>query len=528
MIGVDVMLNALLNALPCLAKISNGYAILSDKEGVIIRVVDSGGIELEQYRQMKLETTLKVLNKKRINDFKSKFSIRPITLSFPIDAYVITCNNIETINFACSLEQSIEEILPQIASIIGGDAAICDSKGNVIISVNSKGELNDKLIGKVSNSSKNAMELQKPIIGKSNRVLGATAVRIPIGKYFLFGFNNEDSIRKNTSLIKEVKKRNNTKYTFQDIVGNSELMVQAKDIALIAAKTDSNVLIYGESGTGKEVFAQSIHSASSRANKPFVAINCAAIPQSLAESIFFGYAEGTFTGAKKGGDSGIFEQANGGTVFLDEIGEMDLNLQSKLLRVLQEKEVMRIGSKSTTRLDVRIISATNKELLELVENNKFRQDLYYRLNILDIQLPALRSIIEDIPSLVNHFITIMNKDFGKFVECIDNEALHILMSYSWPGNVRELANFIEKVFNVIGNDRVIKPAHLPANIKKGYSRMKLSNNDLYKSLNAQLEEYEREVIITALQHNNGSKVKTADYLKISTTSLWRKMKTFNI
>lgn len=522
------MLNALLNALPCLARISNGYAILSDKKGIVISVVDSRGVELEQYRQMKLDAILKALNKKQINDFKSKFNIHPFILSFPIDAYTITCNNIETINFAYSLEQSIEEILPQIASIIGGDAAICDSDGNVIISVNSKGELNDKLIGKVSASSKSAMLLQKPIIGKSNRVLGATAVRIPIGKYFLFGFNNEDSIRKNTRLIKEVKKRSNTKYTFQDIVGNSEPIMQAKNIASIAAKTDSNVLIYGESGTGKEVFAQSIHSASSRANKPFIAINCAAIPQSLAESIFFGYAEGTFTGAKKGGDIGIFEQANGGTVFLDEIGEMDLNLQSKLLRILQEKEVMRIGSKSTIKLNVRIISATNKDLLELIAGSKFRQDLYYRLNILDIQLPALRFIKEDIPFLVNHFIANMNKDFGKFVEYIEDEALSILMDYSWPGNVRELANCIEKIFNVIGNDRVIKPAYLPANIKKSYSKAKLSSSDLHMSLNTLMAEYEREIIITALQHNDGSKVKTADYLKISTTSLWRKMKMLNI
>lgn len=517
------MLDELLNSLPYLAKISNGWAILSNKEKMVIKAIDMTGLELEEYANMKLDKVIKM-----IANTKSKFNINPKVISFAINNYTITCSNVETINSANLLAESIEDILPQIASVIGGDAAICDSIGNVIISVNSKGELNNQLIGKESSSSKKAMELQKPVIGKSNRVFGATAVRIPIGKHFLFGFNNEDSIQKKTNLIKEVTKRNTTKYTFQDIKGNSEPIIQAKDMALKAAISDSNVLIYGESGTGKEMFAQSIHSASSRASKPFVAINCAAIPQNLAESIFFGYEEGAFTGAKKDGSPGIFEQANGGTVFLDEIGEMDLNLQSKLLRVLQEKEVIRIGGKLTTKLNIRVISATNKNLLELVENNKFRRDLYYRLNILDIQLPNLNSIREDIPLLVNHLINEMNKTFGKFVKYIDNEALHILMSYPWPGNVRELSNCIEKIFNIIGNDEVIKTLYLPTNIKKSYSKIQLSNSNMDMSLRTILEEYEREIIIDALQYNNGSKVKTAEYLKISTTSLWRKIKMLNI
>jgi transcriptional regulator with PAS, ATPase and Fis domain len=254
-----------------------------------------------------------------------------------------------------------------------------------------------------------------------------------------------------------------------------------------------------------------------------VAINCAAIPQNLIESHFFGYTEGSFTGAKKGGAPGVFEQANGGTLFLDEISEMQLEIQSKILRVLQEREVTRIGSSKVIPLDVRVISASNKNLEDMVKKNAFRQDLYYRLNVLDIQLPSLRYMKEDIGYIVDHLIMKMNVAFGKFVMGIEEDALELLIKYEWPGNVRELINCIEKSFNLIGNDSYIKVDHLPMKLNE---QVEIQDDD--SGLENMLSTYEKTIIEKALKKNNYVKSKTAKYLKISTTTLWRRMKQLNI
>ena len=230
------------------------------------------------------------------------------------------------------------------------------------------------------------------------------AVRIPITREFGFGFNNEDTVRRSNKLVSEVRKHQTAKYNFSDIIGESPPMKELKEIAKLAAKSHSSVLIYGETGTGKELFAHSIHNASQRYNKPFVAINCAAIPPTLIESELFGYESGAFTGAKKGGYPGVFEQANSGTLFLDEISEMDIDLQAKLLRVLQEREVMRLGGRKVIPLDVRVIASTNKPLDEMVQEGKFRQDLFFRLNVFDIKLAPLRKIRDDIPLIANEMV----------------------------------------------------------------------------------------------------------------------------
>ena len=520
------MFNTLLSLLPHLSKISNSNVILSHKNGSIYSAVDSKGNELEEYRKKSLNMILENLNNKYRYLYKAQTNINFETISFPINEYIITYTNVERIDLIDSLFVSIKEKLPNIASVIGGDAALCDNNGNVIISVNSLGNLNHKIIGKVSKNSKMAMDSQKLIIGKSNRVKGATAVRIPIGKSFLFGFNNEDSVREKRILMDEVRKHRTTRYSFEDIIGNSDAILKAKKLALMASQSQSNVLIYGESGTGKEVFAQSIHNASRRSNHPFIAINCGSIPQSLAESIFFGYEHGAFTGAKKGGSPGVFEQANNGTIFLDEIGEMNFNLQSQLLRVLQGNEVRRIGSNANIKLNIRVICATNKNLVDLIEKDKFRQDLYFRLNVLDINLPDLTSINDDIPLLVDHIINNMNEKFNKSIDYMDDEALEVLKSYHWTGNVRELTNCIEKIFNIINDDKVIKLMHIPNNIIKRQHEIYNKNADT--SLKRLLEDYEKTIITTALRYNNNSKIKTANYLEISTTTLWRKIKELNI
>ena len=281
-------------------------------------------------------------------------------------------------------------------------------------------------------------------------------------------------------------------------------------------------MILGESGTGKELFAHSIHNDSKRSMGVFIKVNCAAIPAELLESELFGYEEGSFTGAKKGGKIGKFEAADGGTIFLDEIGELPLHMQVKLLRVLQEREVERVGSTRSIPIDVRIIAATNRNLEEMVEKGEFRLDLYYRLKVMTIVVPKLSERSEDIPKLVHHFLRKYQKLMNKQIEGISDRALRILNSYSWPGNIRELENSIERALNMVDEDEMITSDHLPEEIS-GY---KGPSSTL--TLNEVMEETERHTIINYLEVMNGNKSETAKALGISRTTLYEKMKKYGL
>ncbi len=297
------------------------------------------------------------------------------------------------------------------------------------------------------------------------------------------------------------------KASLDDILGNSEAINEVKRVAHLYAQTDSTVLIVGESGTGKELFAQGIHNAGARAKRPFIAVNCAALPESLLESELFGYEEGAFTGARKGGKQGLFELAHGGTIFLDEIGEISLKLQSRLLRVLEEHEVMRIGGDRIIPVNIRVIAATNKRLGELVKENKFREDLYYRINVLELHVPPLRNRKKDIPILARYFLGQLRKDLNETEteEIVNNR---VFMSYRWPGNVRELKNMVER-FAVLYEKE--DPARLLSLIFR---------NKQMEDANAT----ELEKIIKVLDSVRGNKTKAAAELGISRTSLWRKLK----
>ena len=239
-------------------------------------------------------------------------------------------------------------------------------------------------------------------------------------------------------------------------------MRMAIDQARQAARTRATVLLRGESGTGKELFAHAIHNDSDRKYHQFVRVNCAAISESLLESELFGYEEGAFTGARPGGKKGLFEEASGGTIFLDEIGELAPNIQAKLLRVLQEKEVIRVGGTRPIPVDVRVIAATNVHLEKAIQEKRFREDLYYRLNVLPISIPPLRFRKEDLPLLANHLIKKFNQEYGRNVEDIDDEAVRALMDYDWPGNVRELENVLGRaMINMNFSERRMKREHLP-------------------------------------------------------------------
>lgn len=315
------------------------------------------------------------------------------------------------------------------------------------------------------------------------------------------------------------------KYYSKDIIGESEKIRKCKDLAKKFSKFEGNVLIYGETGTGKELFAQSIHNESTRKTGPFYAINCAALPEQLLESELFGYTEGAFTGAKKGGKTGIFELAHGGTVYLDEIGEMTLSSQSSFLRVLQEKEVRKIGDEKVIPVDVRIIAATHKNLYKESMENRFREDLYYRLNVLSLTIPSLRERVEDIPILLKHFINIYSGKYKlqkKFT--FDDSAIALLQKHPWRGNIRELQNLVERLYAYGDLDNFITEEEL---------KMLLSNFDLETATNEPpkmhvikndyLNKLTKNVIEEAIEKCRGNKTQAAKYLGVSRTYIWRKL-----
>ncbi|MEL3957813.1 sigma-54-dependent Fis family transcriptional regulator [Caldifermentibacillus hisashii] len=340
-------------------------------------------------------------------------------------------------------------------------------------------------------------------------------------------------IRELTTELQRAKERIRTleaKYNFDDIVGRSEEMLIATEQARIAAKTPATVLLRGESGTGKELFAHAIHNESDRKYNHFIRVNCAAISESLLESELFGYEEGAFSGAKRGGKKGYFEEANNGSIFLDEIGELSLSTQAKLLRVLQEREIIRVGGTKPIPIQVRIIAATNKNLEQEVRKGNFREDLFYRLNRIPIYIPPLRSRLEDIPLLCDHLIKKINHDYGRNVEGITNEAAELLKRYAWPGNVRELENILGRaiIFMDYSENRIdIK--HLS---KLGYNFQKNQEqdhpNEASLPLYTLVENFEKRIISHILHKHRGNKTKTAKELGVSIRTLYYKMEKYGL
>lgn len=321
------------------------------------------------------------------------------------------------------------------------------------------------------------------------------------------------------------------KYKFDDIVGKSNVSRELIRIAKDYAEVNSTVLIEGETGTGKEVIAQSIHNYSEVSNGPFVAVNCAAFPENLLESELFGYAPGSFTGADRKGKRGLFELAHGGTIFLDEICEMNPMLQGRLLRVLQEKNVMRIGDNKLIPINVRVIAASNKNLKQLTLKNKFREDLYYRLNVLKIDMPPLRKKLEDIPELVDEFMNEFSQRLNKPVFAVEPDAMAHIMSYDWPGNIRELKNFVERIM-VIHKKKMLELSDIKDkyfSVEQPYTEIEQfsvrneSHEIDYSKLGSEKESIER-----CLMENKGIILLTAKTLGMSRSTLWRKMKKHNI
>jgi PAS domain S-box-containing protein len=322
------------------------------------------------------------------------------------------------------------------------------------------------------------------------------------------------------STIEELKKELSQKYTLGDIISKNHKIHEIFNILPDIAESDSTVLVQGASGTGKELFAKAIHNLSRRKTKPFVKVNCGALPDTLLESELFGYVKGAFTDAKKD-KPGRFALANEGTIFLDEVGDMSPSLQVKLLRVLQEKEFEPLGSTSSRKTDVRIIAATNKDLSILVNEGKFRDDLFYRLNVVKIELPLLRERREDIPLLIDAFVQKFNAKMGKQVGGVSDQVLRLLLRYDYPGNVRELENIIEHAFVLCKGERIDLDC-LPKEIT--VDQEKISSPTMPLPGETPIDRAEAEVIERTLKTYHGNRIKTAKELGLDRTTLWRKIK----
>ncbi|MBS2969568.1 sigma 54-interacting transcriptional regulator [Metabacillus sp. KIGAM252] len=375
---------------------------------------------------------------------------------------------------------------------------------------------------KVGNSSKDVLVNVAPVI-VDGKLKGSVGV-----------IHDVSEIKKLTAELNRARQIIRTleaKYTFLDIIGESEEMKLAIEQAKLGAKTPATVLLRGESGTGKELFAHAIHNESDRKYNKFIRVNCAAIAENLLESELFGYEEGAFSGAKRGGKTGFFEEANNGSIFLDEIGELSPQMQAKLLRVLQEKEIVRVGGTKPIPVNVRVIAATNIKIEKAMTEGAFREDLYYRLNRYPISIPPLRQRKGDIIPLCVHLIRKINQDYGKNIEEISSEAAQILHSHDWPGNVRELENILGRaMIFMLPSERCINAAHLPDFVsgKPAQSRAGIGLTQPEMTLSEAMERTEKDIIKATLQKFEYNRTRTAKSLGISLRSLYYKMEKYGI
>lgn len=326
-------------------------------------------------------------------------------------------------------------------------------------------------------------------------------------------------------LQEQLNQKEQLPLSLKEYLGQSNPLQEPLELVAKVARTDSTVLIMGESGTGKEVLARAIHNSSRRKDKPLIKVNCAAIPEHLLESELFGYEEGAFSGAKKGGKLGKFELAHGGTIFLDEIGDMSLNMQAKLLRVLQEKELERVGGTKTIKLDIRVIAATNCDLEKMVHNGSFRLDLYYRLNIVPLHILPLRQRREDIITLAHEFLSKFSEEAGQPLT-ISPQVIRILRDYDWPGNVRELQNVLEHA-SIVRSGTQIEVQHLPAYLQPAEEACRQFQYNPY-DLKKALATIEKELILGALSHSNNNRSAAIKKLGISRRAFYEKLRRYNI
>lgn len=384
--------------------------------------------------------------------------------------------------------------------------------------------------GVLQNIQGHDMVVHRIPLWKEGRIAGAIGMLIFEGVtevYKIYEKLQENQDAKPDLFTK--KKESDSRVTLDQIIGTSEGITEVKRLARKAARTAATVLITGESGTGKEMFAKSIHHLSPFSTGPFISVNCGAIPEPLFESELFGYEEGAFTGAKKGGKPGKFELADNGTIFLDEIGEMPLVMQTKLLRVLQEKEAERVGGVKKYQINVRVIAATNRNLMQMVETGEFREDLYYRLNIIQLHIPPLRERKKDIPVLLVHYLKEICERYQVPGKLFTSEAVNAFVQHPWRGNIREMVNTVEQLVTLV-DGKVIDYHHLPEMLRKPEPTLQKVNRAAGSIEEAKLlgSQRESEIILDALRRAGGNKSRAADLLGIHRTTLYQKLKKHRI
>jgi len=420
------------------------------------------------------------------------------------------------------LESSIENMSEGLITI---------DKDGRILQINS---ISEEILGLKKEKDKgksifNFLELDPTILGERKEEVSSISKHRKIQCLLnISPISRDGSIKGFVIILREARKVHRTlsrilgvqaSYEFKDIIGKSDKIKNVIEFGKVAASSSSNVMIYGENGTGKELLAHAIHNYSGK-NKPFIPVNCAAIPTELIESELFGYEKGSFTGALRHGKPGKFELANGGTIFLDEIGDMPLPVQSKILRIIEARQVFRIGSSRGIPINVKIISATNKDIKEEIAKKRFREDLYYRLNVLTIEIPPLRERTEDIPLLVDYFIKTLNRYLGKDISGVSERVMDHILSYHWPGNIRELRNFIERAMHFT-QGKIIDMDALPTEIRRPGRTAKTEDHSMGVSL---LKLAEKDIILQTLREFKGNKRKTAQYLGMGRATLYRKLK----
>ncbi len=438
----------------------------------------------------------------------------------------------------CSLGDTVDTVVTKMKSKKTSYAIVVDAdnkyKGiitaiSLIVYIHHQNFKIDSLVIKAdtileSNDIKNLKKVDfdiVPVVNQENNVVGV------ISMTSFVEYMSEGILKVQKSHLMPYKNHSKlySKYTIDDIIGQSKVVLELKERIIAAAKTKSTVLITGDTGTGKELVAQAIANLSNRRHQPFMRINCAAIAENLLESELFGYEEGAFTGAIKGGRSGKFLMADGGTIFLDEIGDMQLSLQAKILRVLQEREIEKVGGEFPIPINVRIIAATHANLLNMVNEKKFRHDLFYRLHVIPINIPPLRKRKEDIPLLVDYYIRKFSKENDMDVFKIDNSFIKGLVDYDWPGNIRELLNVIETVCSM--SNGFITCDDIPQYMYRESSCDK-EREESINNLKISTGEAERNTIISTLTECRGNKNEVAKHLGISRSNLYYKIKKHKI
>ena len=381
-------------------------------------------------------------------------------------------------------------------------------------------------------SLRQTIESGRPIINQNIFIVNSKGDRIPVSISTAILKDKNDNVIggvetfRDLSVVEQLRKELANHHTFFNIISKNREMQRLFEMLELVSENDITVLLEGESGTGKELFARAVHSLSQRKKGPIITVNCGALPDTLLESELFGYKAGAFTDAKRD-KPGRFAQAENGTLFLDEIGDISPMLQMRLLRILQEKVYEPLGSTKSEKANVRIVAATNKNLEELLEQGLFREDLYYRINIVKLFLPPLRERKEDIPLLVEHFLRRFNCLRGKEIQGLSLRAMNILMSYDFPGNIRELENIVEYA-TVVCRDNLIRKKHLPETLQQKIDLKKIPASEKITESEPSLEAVEKDIIYKTLKKNNWSRKLTAAQMGIHPTTLWRKMKRLNL